>query len=48
MDLMFRLERHGFTEECYFDFSCSPIRDVSDAVGGILVTCSETTGRVRL
>ena len=45
-DLMFPLERHGFTEECYFDFSYSPIRDESYSVGGILVTCSETTGRV--
>ncbi|MBV8086122.1 MAG: response regulator [Chloroflexi bacterium] len=45
-DLMFPLQRHGFIEESYFDFSYSPIRDESYQVGGILVTCSETTARV--
>src|SRR5579883_2748922 len=45
-DQLFLLERHGFIEECYFDFSYSPIRDESGGVGGVLVTCSETTGRV--
>src|SRR5437763_1359007 len=45
-DLMFPLGRHGFTEECYFTFSCSPIRDENDRVGGVLVTCTETTRRM--
>ena len=45
-DLMFPLSRNGYTEECYFTFSYSPIKDESDTVGGVLVTCSETTDRV--
>jgi len=45
-DLMFPLGRHGFTEECYFTFSYSPIREENDRVGGVLVTCIETTRRV--
>ncbi|MGZ6143556.1 MAG: ATP-binding protein, partial [Myxococcales bacterium] len=45
-DLMFPLGRRGFTEECYFTFSYSPIRDESERVAGVLVTCTETTRRV--
>ena len=45
-DLMFPLCRHGFTEECYFTFSYSPIREENDRVGGVLVTCTETTRHV--
>jgi hypothetical protein len=45
-DMMFPLERHGYTEETYFTFSYSPIRDESGAVGGVLTTCPETTQRV--
>jgi signal transduction histidine kinase len=40
------LDRHGFLEECYFDYAYSPVRDERGAVGGIWVACSETTGRV--
>jgi signal transduction histidine kinase len=40
------LERHGFLEECYFNYAYSPIRGESGAVDGVLVACSETTGRV--
>jgi signal transduction histidine kinase/DNA-binding response OmpR family regulator len=43
---MLPLDRYGFLEECYFNFSYSPIRDESGAVGGVLVTVSETTARV--
>ncbi len=43
---MLPLDRHGFLEECYFNFSYSPIRDESGEVGGILVTVAETTARV--
>ncbi len=43
---MLPLDRHGFLEECYFNFSYSPIRDESGEVGGVLVTVSETTARV--
>jgi signal transduction histidine kinase/DNA-binding response OmpR family regulator len=43
---MLPLDRYGFLEECYFNFSYSPIRDESGQVGGVLVTVSETTARV--
>ncbi|MRX38034.1 PAS domain-containing protein [Flavobacterium sp. LC2016-23] len=42
-DFMVPLNRNGFTEECYFDFSYSPIRKEDGEVGGILVTVIETT-----
>jgi PAS domain S-box-containing protein len=45
-DWMLPLDRHGFTEECFFTFSYSPIRDESGGVGGVLVTVSEITNRV--
>jgi PAS domain S-box-containing protein len=45
-DQLLPLERNGYTEECYFDFSYSVIRDETGAVGGIYVTCTETTNRV--
>ena len=46
VDFMLPLDRHGFTEECYFIFSYSPIREESGGVGGVLVTVTETTQRV--
>ncbi len=45
-DFLLPLDRHGFTEECYFICSYSPIRDESAGVGGVLVTVTETTNRV--
>jgi PAS domain S-box-containing protein len=45
-DGLLPLERHGFPEECYFDYAYSPVRDESGGVAGIFVACSETTGRV--
>ncbi|PWB27014.1 PAS domain S-box protein [Flavobacterium sp. HTF] len=42
-DFMVPLDRNGFTEECYFDFSYSPIKKENGEVGGILVTVIETT-----
>lgn len=45
-DWMLPLDRSGYLEECYFTFSYSPIRDESGGVGGVLVTVTETTGRV--
>jgi PAS domain S-box-containing protein len=45
-DYPFFVERHGFTEETYFDISYDPIRDESGAVGGVFCIVSETTGRV--
>ena len=46
VDFLLPLDRHGFTEECYFIFSYSPIRREDGAVGGVLVTVTETTPRV--
>ena len=43
---LFILERNGYPEETYFDVSYDPVRDESDAVGGIFCIVSETTGRV--
>jgi PAS domain S-box-containing protein len=45
-DQILPMDRFGFLEECYFDFSYSPIRDETGGVGGVFVTCMETTGRV--
>jgi len=44
-DFMLPLNRNGFVEECYFDFSYSPIRQENGEVGGILVTVVETTNK---
>jgi signal transduction histidine kinase len=45
-DMLVPLDRSGFLEECYFVYSYSPIRVESGGVGGVLVTCTETSGRV--
>lgn len=42
-DFMLPLDRNGFVEECFFDFSYSPIRFADRSVGGVLVTVIETT-----
>ncbi|HEY9748997.1 MAG TPA: ATP-binding protein [Allocoleopsis sp.] len=42
------IERFGYPEDCYFDFSYSPIPDDSGNVAGVLVTFSETTEKVLL
>ncbi|WP_020602114.1 PAS domain S-box protein [Spirosoma spitsbergense] len=44
-DFMLPLNRSGFVEECYFDFSYSPIRNNDGEVGGVLVTVIETTNK---
>lgn len=45
-DFMVQLNRNGHTEDCYFDFSYSPIRVEDGSVGGVLVICMETTAKV--
>ncbi len=45
-DQMLPLERYGFSEECYFTFAYSPIRDEAGDVGGVFTAAMETTGRV--
>ncbi|WP_165973879.1 GAF domain-containing protein [Paucimonas lemoignei] len=37
------INRYGYPEDCYFNFSYSPVPDDSGAVGGILATFAETT-----
>jgi len=44
-DFKVTLNRNGYLEDCYFDFSYSPIRDEKGDVGGILVICMETTDK---
>lgn len=39
------LNRNGYPETCYFDFSYSPIRLENGAVGGLLITVLETTAK---
>jgi signal transduction histidine kinase/DNA-binding response OmpR family regulator len=45
-DLLLLMDRYGYVEETYFTFSYSPIRGESGRVGGMLITCAETTARV--
>ncbi|WP_158828165.1 PAS domain-containing sensor histidine kinase [Mucilaginibacter lacusdianchii] len=40
------LERSGYLEEAYFDFSYSPIHNDDGTVGGVFTSCIETTDRV--
>lgn len=44
--LALSLMRNGYLEEAYFAFSCSGIHDDRGTVGGVFVTCSETTERI--
>lgn len=44
-DFMLPLNRNGFVEDCYFDFSYSPIRKENGEVGGVLVTVIETSNK---
>jgi len=46
-DYMYILERNGYPEECYFDFSYSPIRNEDGTIGGVLVTVIEKTENVK-
>jgi signal transduction histidine kinase len=43
---LLQLDRRGFSEECYFTFSFSPVRNPSGSVGGISCTVTETTAHV--
>ncbi|WP_142848183.1 PAS domain-containing protein [Telmatospirillum sp. J64-1] len=40
------MQRHGYTENTYFSFSYSPIRNESGRVAGIFCACIETTQTV--
>ena len=39
------MHRHGYTEECYFDFTFTPIRGESGRVEGVFNAVIETTAR---
>ncbi|WP_025146824.1 ATP-binding protein [Pedobacter jeongneungensis] len=41
------LNRNGYIEQCYFDFSYSPIKSSKGIAEGILVICKETTAQVK-
>ncbi|HET9934343.1 MAG TPA: histidine kinase dimerization/phospho-acceptor domain-containing protein, partial [Polyangiaceae bacterium] len=45
-DQLLLMYRHGFTEECYFNFTFSPILGSDGRVGGIFNAVIETTERV--
>lgn len=40
------MHRHGYTEECYFDYTLSPIKAVDGSIGGVFNAVIETTFRV--
>jgi len=46
LDALLAMHRRGFTEECYFDYTFSPIRDEAGGVGGVFNIVVETTFRV--
>jgi PAS domain S-box-containing protein len=45
-DLQLFINRKGYPEECYFQFSYSPISDESGGIGGVFTPVSETTQKV--
>ena len=45
-DQLLSMRRHGYTEECYFNFTFSPIRGEDGGVAGIFNAVIETTFRV--
>lgn len=45
-DALLPMQRHGYTEECYFDFTFTPIYGESGKVEGIFNAVIETTYRV--
>lgn len=46
-NFMVPLNRNGYLENCYFDFSYSPIKNEDGEVGGVLVICVETTEKIQ-
>jgi signal transduction histidine kinase/FixJ family two-component response regulator len=45
--LLLPLIRKGFREESYFTVAYGPVRDDAGAIGGVLITCQETTVQVQ-
>ncbi len=46
-DRPFRIERHGYLEDVYFDISYSPLCDADGAVRGVICIVNETTEQIR-
>ncbi len=42
----FASARHGYIEECYFDYGISPVRGEEDRIVGLFMPATETTDRV--
>ena len=45
-DALLPMQRHGYTEECYFDFTFTPVSGEDGKVDGIFNAVIETTYRV--
>lgn len=45
-DFKLTIERFGYPEDCYFNFSYSPVVDDGGRANGVMATFAETTGRV--
>jgi PAS domain S-box-containing protein len=45
-DFRLEMDREGYLEEVFFDFSYSPIKDENGKIQGVLVICNETTEKV--
>ncbi|SIN87393.1 PAS domain S-box-containing protein [Singulisphaera sp. GP187] len=45
-DQLLLMHRHGYTEECYFDYSFGPIRGEGGGIAGFFNSAAETTYRV--
>jgi PAS domain S-box-containing protein len=47
-DQLIPIFRNGHIEDVYWTFSYSPVNDETNAIAGVLVTCNETTEKVKL
>ncbi|MGY4385999.1 PAS domain S-box-containing protein [Pedobacter sp. UYP24] len=45
-DALLLMNRYGYVEECYFDYTLSPIMDANNQIGGVFNVVIETTYRV--
>ncbi|MFT3907866.1 MAG: PAS domain S-box protein [Ferruginibacter sp.] len=45
-DQLIPIYRNGHIEDVYWTFSYSPVNDESGKIAGVLVTCTETTGKI--
>lgn len=45
-DFKLTIQRYGYPEDCYFNFSYSPVPDDSGSIAGVMVTFAETTQKV--